>query len=202
MVGIALPETNSQLAPEKRPKPKRKAVFQSGRVYKSMLKIVGTELFRTNHWLEGSQQQWQVEDLEKNHAQQFFFDVAHGSRIFSLPAVVAFLCTNWLLIRMSSDENWKRNDLTMKDFPCFQKSHLDPVSQWLQPLQKLKAVGCIQLEFDHEHLTSTNLQLCKVESLSTWPCSKHWFPIPAKWHFCNISPSATARSKFWIYWAL
>ena len=33
-------------------------------------------------------------------------------------------------------------------------------------------IQIIQLEFYHE-LTSTNLHLCKVESLSTWQCSKH-----------------------------
>lgn len=31
----------------------------------------------------------------------------------------------------------------------------------------------VQLEFYHEQLTSTNLHLSKVESLSTWQCSKH-----------------------------
>jgi len=98
-----------------------------------------------------------------------------------------------------SDENWKRNDLRMEeDFPCFQKSHLDPSSQWLQidsrQCQDSGFTQIVQLEFYHEQLTSTNLHLCKVESLSTWPCSKHWFPIPAKWHFCNLSPDPSSES--------
>ena len=115
-----------------------------------------------------------------------------------------------------SNENWKRNDLRMEeDFPCFQKSHLRPIEPMATTFAEIDSRQCqdsgftqiVQLEFYHEQLTSTNLHLCKVESLSTWPCSKHWFPIPAKWHLdatflqiqvLNLLSLVTVAATSWV----
>ena len=96
----------------------------------------------------------------------------------SLPAVVAFSCTNSTANSYEdrSDENWKWNDLRMEeDFPCFQKSHLDPLSQWLQPLQKLTQGSAKTLDLHRLYSLSFTMSNW-LPQISTYARLNLWAP--------------------------
>ncbi len=101
-------------------------------------------------------------------------------------------------MKIESETTWWKSSNKGGGFPMFPESlrPIEPTAAEIdsRQCQDSGIIQIIQLEFYHE-LTSTNLHLCKVESLSTWQCSKHWFPIPTKWHGSVSFLSATWTSS-------